>query len=124
MACPVWSPGLIQQEIKTIERVQRTAMAMRETLCLKFAINAFKHPKFTNWFVRNDLSIPSRSTKPPLKTIKTRTIRFKKSPIPYLTGLLDQYLAKKKTDNATEWTKIMNHVDSIIVSHHTDKPSL
>ena len=88
MACPVWSPGLTQQEIRTIERVQRTAMAIirgehhtsyqealdhfkigtlqarRETLCLKFAIKAFKHPKFTNWFVRNDFSIHTRSSKP------------------------------------------------------------
>ena len=107
MACPVWSPGLTQQEIGTTERVQRTsAMAIiraehnstyqeaidyfkigslqsrREAICLNFAIKAFKHPRFTNWFVINDGIRNTRSTKDPLKIMKTRTRRFRKSPIP------------------------------------------
>ena len=137
MACPVWSSGLSQQEVRTIERVQRTAMAIiraenhttykealahfkietlearRETLCLKFAIKAFKNQKFTSWFVINEPTIDTRSTKPPLKHMKTRTRRFRKSPIPYLTGILDNYLTKKRTTNATEWNRIMTYVDSI-----------
>ena len=147
MACPVWNPGLTQQEIRKIERVQRTAMAIirsehhttyqealdhfkigslqarRETLCLNFAIKAFKHPKFTNWFVITDGSRDTRSVKDPLKAIKTRTRRFRKSPIPYLRDLLNQHLTKKRTNNTTEWTRIMNHVDSLIASP-SDEPSL
>ena len=107
MACPVWSSGLSQQEIRFIERVQRTAMAViraenhtnykealthfnietlesrRETLCLKFSIKAFKHPKFTGWFVKNDPIISTRINKTTLKHMKTRTRRFRKSLIPY-----------------------------------------
>ena len=148
MACPVWNPGLSQQEIRSIERVQRTAMAViraqnhttyrealshfnietlearREALCLKFSVKAFKHPKFTSWFVRNEPTISTRSNKCHLKHMKTRTRRFKKSPIPYLTGLLDTYLIKKRSENITEWTRIMTHVDSLLASPHIDEPSL
>ena len=78
MACPVWNSGITQQEVRSLERVQNTALAIirgnnysnyseslkyfnidtlkdrRETLCLKFAIKAFKHPKFSSWFAPNE----------------------------------------------------------------------
>ena len=74
MACPVWTGGLTLQEIKSLERVQKTAVAVirgahhttyteglaqlnletlkvrRENLNLKFALKSFKHPKFNKWF--------------------------------------------------------------------------
>ena len=96
LSCPVWNPGLTQQESLTLERVQRTAVAIirgeartsysdtlknlnletlkirRDKLCLNFAIKASKHPKFTNWFCKNKLLADTRSIKPHFKEIKTR----------------------------------------------------
>ena len=123
MACAVWNAGLTQQEIRGLERIQKTALAVirgenhttyadaltyfdlktlktrREKLCLKFALKAYRNPKFTSWFVLNKPEVNTRSVKTHLKQINTRTQRFKKSPIPYLTNLLNGHLkldAKKK----------------------------
>ena len=117
---PVWNPGLNQHECQTLERVQRTAVAIlrgevhtsyrealnnlnletlkirREKLCLKFAKKANKHPKFKNWFCLNKNSIKTRSPKLPLKEIKTRTKRYRKSPLPYMTNMLNKHLQKIK----------------------------
>ena len=114
--CPVWNAGLSEHDCRVLERVQRTAVAIirgdsgskysdrleslkletlkirRTKLCLKFAIKASKHPKFKNWFCKTDTLINTRSDKPPLKEVKTRTKRYKKSPLPYLTNLLNNHL--------------------------------
>ena len=89
MACPVWNSGLTSQEVRSLERVQRTAMAVirgenhtcyrealeyydlmtmedrRTDICLKFAIRAYKHPKFSMWFTKN-ITVNTRSVKTPL----------------------------------------------------------
>ena len=117
--CPVWNAGITEQDSIVIERVQRTAVAIirgevhtsykdalikleletlksrRENLCLNFAIKAYKHPKFRNWFCTNHTDINTRSEKLPLKEIKTRTRRYKRSPLPYLTTLLNKYIKNK-----------------------------
>ena len=149
---PCWnslsSLELRPQPARTIERVQRTALAViraenhttyrealthfnietlqsrRETLCLKFSIKAFKHPKFTGWFVRNEPTISTRSNKPTLKHMKTRTRQLKKSPIPYLTALLESYLTEKRAEITTERNRIMTHVDSLLRSPSIDEPSI
>ena len=118
MACPAWNGGLTQQEQRGLERIQRTAMAIirgdkhttyqealdhfgmdklevrRETLCLKFALKAYRNPKFTKWFAPNTPEVNTRSIQLPLKEIRFRTSRFKSSPIPYLTRLLNNHLTK------------------------------
>ena len=120
MACPVWNAGLTQQEERGLERIQKTAFAIirgdehtnykealehfgmetlsarREILCLRFALKAYRNPKFTTWFATNQSEVNTRSTKPPIKEVRTRTRRFKNSPIPYLTELLNQHLFKQK----------------------------
>ena len=136
MASPVWTSGLTRHEIKRLERVQKTAVAVirgdqhstyeeglahlnlktleirREELNLKFAIKSFNHPKFTNWFKINQHTITTRSCsgKLPLKKAKTRTAKFMKSPIPYLTGLLNTYLKEKEIHNQKEWIRIITRV--------------
>ena len=120
MACPVWNAGLTQQEQRGLERIQRTAFAVirgdqhtdykealehfgmqtlmvrREALCLRFAQKAYRNPKFTTWFAPNNNEVNTRSVKLPLKVVRTRTKRFKNSPIPYMTDLLNQHLTKQK----------------------------
>ena len=120
MACPVWNAGLTQQESRSLERIQKTAMAVirggnhttyqealsyfgletlvkrREKLCINFAVKAYRNPKFTSWFAINEPLANTRSEKLPLKQIVCRTGRYKKSPIPYLTDLLNVHLTTKK----------------------------
>ena len=117
MACAVWNAGLTQQEVRGLERVQKTALAVirgenhtsysdalnhfgletletrREKLCLKFALKAYRNTKFTSWFVTNKPEVNTRTVKTHLKQINTRTKRFEKSPIPYLTKLLNTHFA-------------------------------
>ena len=133
MACPVWTAGLTHQVKRILERVQKTAVAVirganhttyyeglthlkletlesrREELNWKFAVKSFKHPKFRNWFKLDEKNITTRSctNKPALKVARTRTSRFGKSPIPYLTNLLNTYLKKKEVDSTKEWARIM-----------------
>ena len=112
MAVPAWSPGLTVSNSLQIERVQKTAFAIilgeeyssysrallklkmkplsdrRQDLCLSFAKKAFKNEKFSKWFCNtgtNDTDIE-------LRNVKTRTKRYLNSPLPYLTGLLNQEL--------------------------------
>jgi hypothetical protein len=111
---PVWNSSLTQDEGANIERVQKsflhitlgsnynnyeTALAItnletlearRTKLCLNFAVKATKHPKHKDWFVPNCPPGPkTRSEKVQFKPPICRLSRFKKSPIPYLTNLLN-----------------------------------
>ena len=111
---PVWNSGLKKEEILDIERVQRaflhivlgqeyhsyelarikinmeTLEERRTQLCTKFAVKTAKHPKHKHWFVPSDPDAPdTRSDKTKFKTPLCRLNRFKTSPIPYLTGLLN-----------------------------------
>ena len=99
-----------------------TLEAGRETLCRKFAMKAFKNTKLlAGLLLMNQAWISGyKQHKKNLKHIQTRTRRFKKSPIPYLTEILDNYLIKKITTNATKWNRKMAYVDSINI----DEPSL
>ena len=121
MACHVWNSGLTQQDERGLERIQRTALAIirgekhttyqealdhfgiekllvrREALCLKFAVKAYKNPKFSKWLAPNISEVYTRSSKLPLKEIRFRTKIFQNSPLPYLTRLLNQHLSKNKT---------------------------
>lgn len=60
----------------------------RRRLCLNFARKALKHEKFRNWFVRTNNEDMNKRAKY-AETI-ARGKRLFKSPIPYLTRLLNQ----------------------------------
>ena len=111
LAVPAWSPGLTVGDSNKIERVQKSAFAIilgkqyssyrkaleqlqmetlvdrRVTLCQKFARKAYKSEKFTNWFSESESVLK-------LKEVNTRTARYWKSPLPYLTDLLNNDLLK------------------------------
>ena len=114
---PVWSSGLTKEEIDDIERVQKAFLHIllgqnyfsyenalltsgldslehrRIGLCLQFAKKAAKHPKHQSWFQEQDLEVPNtRSKKLKFKEPFCRSSRFRNSPIPYLTRLLNTYL--------------------------------
>ena len=112
---PVWNPNLTQQCSKEIERVQKATVRIilgnnflhyrealdvlgletlkirRTKLCLKFARKSAKHPRHSSWFIKDTTvrNIQTRSKKPTYKPPVSRLDRFKRSPIPYLTNLLN-----------------------------------
>ena len=68
----------------------------RETICLNFGKKVLNSEEFCNWFNPNEGNkVPPKTRKQktlivdPLKSVTTRTQRFQKSPIPYLTNLLN-----------------------------------
>ena len=138
MACPVWNGGLTQLEVRAIERLQKVALAIilgdaystynealnhfnvdslearREHLCLQFAIKAYKNPKFNSWFEPNQTTT-TRSGKnmTVLKEVICKKTRFKMSPIPYLTHILNMHLTNLKNNKQTEWKKFMSTINNI-----------
>ena len=112
---PVWNCGITKSEVSDIERVQKsflhivlgrqyvnyqealdlieleTLKERRTSICEKFAKKSMKHPKHKSWFVVNQPpGAETRSIKPDLKPPLCRLNRFKTSPIPYLTSLLNK----------------------------------
>ena len=75
----------------------------RLKLCLNFAKRAEEHPKYQHWFteeMENTRPVPNtRSDKNACKTkyrvVPNRTERFKNSPIPYLTDVLNDHYRKQ-----------------------------
>ena len=128
LAVPAWAPGLTGREIKQLERVQKTALAIvmgdgyksykhalqklgvqtlelrRKEICFTFAKRALKSEKFSQWFCYNEEPKPNVNTRyaetkivQKLKPVKTRTRRYRRSPIPYLTKLLNDDFEKKES---------------------------
>ena len=119
LAVPAWHPGLTLAESIDIERVQKAALHIilgdkysdyhtalvdtqleslatrRENLCLKFSIKALRNKKHQNWFKLNQGTRDTRTSKPYLCPVVTRTRRFEKSPISFMTTLLNKHLSKK-----------------------------
>ena len=120
LAVPVWHPGLTVQDSNAIERVQKAALAIilgesyhsykhalysldvkplnerRQTLCLSFALRTSKNPKFEHWFSPNGTGIgttPRGHTK--YRPVWTRTDRYKRIPLPFLTDLLNNHFQTK-----------------------------
>ena len=109
----VWQPSLTNKDKIKIERVKKSALsiilglkyrsyesalnefnletlsARRIRLCEKFAIKAQKHPKFSKWFKSNNKKSVTRSKTPKFCDVYFRTERFKRSPISYLTRILN-----------------------------------
>ena len=119
LAAPAWTPGLTKTEINQFERVQKTACAIilganyqsyklalktlnmdtlesrREQISIKFAKKALKSEKFNHWFTNKEDKEPniktrSYGTKLKLKPVTFRKMKYKNSPLPYLTDLLNQ----------------------------------
>ena len=111
---PVWNSGLTKAESMDIERVQKAFLHIalgntyqsykialeianmepledrRTKLCTTFAKKCLKHPKHSAWFQHNVGAANTRSFKPNLKLPLHRLARFRDSPIPYLTNLLNK----------------------------------
>ena len=113
----VWAGGLTHEQSQMIERVQKSAFAIilakgytsynnalrvldRTTLssrssemCLKFANKSLKSTKYQNWFFENkpnQQQAKTRSVKPDFVPVEARTKTFGKSPLAYLTNLLNK----------------------------------
>ena len=69
----------------------------RTKLCKSFALKTSKHPKHHHWFAKTEPGPLTRSKKPAFKPPLCRLTRLKKSPIPYLTSLLNTFKKKKWT---------------------------
>ena len=135
MACPVWNAGITIQEINSIERVQKKALAIilgrsyttysealealkietlesrRTQLCLNFALKAARNPKFYSWFAPNQTEVNTRSEKLPFKKINCRTRRFRKSPLPYLTDLLNSHVPTLKQKSEKEFQNLIEKLN-------------
>ena len=112
MAVPVWHPNLSQSDSAKIERVQKAALRIilgkdyssyddslqelelenletrRVELCKNFATKAYKHERHSQWFW-SPTTRPDTRNKTECTPVWTRTSRYKKSPLPYLTDLLN-----------------------------------
>ena len=125
LAVPAWAGAITNSECNQIERVQKTAAAIilgdkyktyknalkvldmqtlqerRSDLSLNFAKKALKSQKFSSWFSVNENDYDkTRSLRDELDLVKTRTKKYKDSPIPHLTDILNTHLqnqAKRKT---------------------------
>ena len=80
-----------------------TLESRREKICLTFAKKALNSDKFQKWFSVDEKSEPliktrHAKTKPKLKfkPVTCRNKKFKKSPIPYLTDLLNKEYEKNQ----------------------------
>ena len=114
LAVPAWNSGLTLCETMDIERVQRAALYIilgsgfttygaamkqfdmdtlqfrREILCKKFSFN----PKHEKWFIPNTRTTVTRQEQPRFCPVISKTKRFEKSPLSYLTSLLNKYSKK------------------------------
>ena len=111
-AVPVWNSSLTGDEIARLERIQKTSFHIilseqynsynsalktlgikklserRRKICLKFAKTAQKHRKFSSWF-KPKLNIKTRVKQPKFCPVVFKKERFGKSPLSYLTNLLN-----------------------------------
>ena len=112
-AVAVWQPSLTSEDRLKIERVQKSSLVIilgqdyssyryalkfvnletlftrRNKLCKKIAKKSQKHPKFTKWFKPNDKITVTRSVPSKFCEVHYRTERFRKSPLSYLTSVLN-----------------------------------
>ena len=117
LAVPAWQGALIVAQKLDIERVQKGALHIilgeqyenythalkltnleklenrRVELCYRFAKKCEKNDKHKHWFV-NKPSLFTRQKPQRYKTVIARTDRLKKSPICYLTELLNKHHQK------------------------------
>ena len=119
LAVPAWHGAITQAERIAIERIQKSAchiilgdkylsyklalstlgletlQSRRDKLCLNFARKSEKHTKFQNWFKPSKVSQDTRQEKFKYCDVKAQHNRFSKSPLSYLTHLLNEYHSRK-----------------------------
>jgi hypothetical protein len=112
-AVPVWHSSITGDERLQIERVQKSAFHIilgeqyhsyksalktlnldtlferRRKLCLKFAKKSAKSEKFSKWFKPRTTRTPLRTQRPKYHEVISRLRRYEKSPLSYLTSLLN-----------------------------------
>ena len=115
-ASPIWTSGLSKDEANQIERIQKCAFSIildgrytsykkalmllnkpslssrRTAINLSFAKNCQKNEKYQNWFITNnpsEIRNKTRSENTILLPVQARTGSYLKSPIAYLTQLLN-----------------------------------
>ena len=112
---PGWNSNLTEHCSKEIERVQKsfahivlgdqyvnyqnalqilgleTLKTRRHKICKKFALKSSKHPNHSKWFLKQETTAKIKTRRKPLKYKApfARLERFKRSPIPYLTNILN-----------------------------------
>jgi hypothetical protein len=111
-AVPVWNSFLTGEDIAKLERLQKIALHIilgdqyksyssalkatrlsklserRRKTCMKFAKRAQKNTKFSKWFKPNP-KVQRRVKQPKFCPVICKKQRFEKSPLSYLTGLLN-----------------------------------
>ena len=114
---PVWQSSITQQEKTDIERVQKSFCKIvlgheygsyksalevlelenldsrRIILCLNFALKAENRKKFQHWFKPNLKNSITRLKPSKYIPVAAKHARFEKSPLSYLTELLNMYYA-------------------------------
>ena len=112
-AVPVWHSSITGDERLDIERIQKSAFhiilgsnyqsyssalkvlgmetlnSRRTKLCKKFATKSVKNSKFKKWFKVNKKVSFTRQAQPKYCRVYSRTVRFEKSPLSYLTSILN-----------------------------------
>merc|ERR1712129_484620 len=112
-AVSVWHPSLTNEDRLKIERVQKSAFCIilgqeyksyrlalkhleletlysrRNKLCKKFAKKSLKNSIFAKWFKPYQKSVYTSFLSPKFCEVYYRTERFRKSPISYLTDILN-----------------------------------
>ena len=113
LAVPAWQGAITQAERDEIERVQKAAFHIalgddyqsyrnalkyfemdslenrRQKLCKKFARKAVINPKHQKWFKLNTVTVDTRQKHPKFCEVIAQKEIYKKSPLGYLTGLLN-----------------------------------
>ena len=119
-AVPVWNSSLTGEHVSQLERIQKTALHVilgdgyksysqalkksglvklsdrRRKICVNFALKSMKHQKFSKWFKPTGKQPNTRQDQSTFCHVYRKHDRFKKSPISYLTELLNKELHKPK----------------------------
>ena len=120
LAVPAWHGGINQAERIQIERIQKSAyhiilgdkyesyklalraldleplQSRRDKLSLNFALKSEKSDKFQKWFKPATYPQDTRQDKLKYCKVNTKHSRFMKSPISFLTNLLNEHYNKRK----------------------------
>ena len=119
LAVPAWQGSLSQAEKLDLERIQKCACHIilgeaynsykdalkllglenldyrRNKLALKFALKSEKHSKFKFWFKTNVKKANTRQIILKYCNVKANHVRFEKSPLGFLTTILNTHYKKK-----------------------------
>ena len=120
---PVWNPTLTEEDKEDIERIQKTALKIilgesyggyetaldmcqlttledrRESLCLNFALKCLSNENHKNMFPETNNELLHHPTK--FQVPLCLHERYRKSPIPYLTNLLNEHYEKEEPNPQT-----------------------